>query len=113
MILGRKNQTDFSTDFSVDGINFHLNILGDFNIYNALAAIAVGQFYGVSLATCQKALEKVRGIPGRMEIVNKNHLVIVDYDHTPVQLENAYKSLSNSITGGKRDLLSFQLKSPR
>jgi UDP-N-acetylmuramoyl-L-alanyl-D-glutamate--2,6-diaminopimelate ligase len=80
--------------FIVCGVRFHLNVLGSFNIYNALAAIAVAQEYGVPLEDCKKALEKITGIPGRMEIVNQNPLVVVDYAHTPVQLEQAYESLA-------------------
>ena len=81
-------------DFEISGMHFHLNIMGDFNVYNALAAISVAKAYNISLETCQKALEKVTGIPGRMELVSKNPLVVVDYAHTPEQLELAYKSLA-------------------
>jgi len=83
------------TSFSVNGIKFSLNLLGDFNIYNALAAIAVGKSYGVSLEICKKVLEKATGIPGRMEVVSKNPLVVVDYAHTPDQLEKVYRTFSN------------------
>ena len=80
--------------FSVNGTQFTLNLLGNFNIYNALAAICVGASEGISLEVCKKALEKAKSIPGRMEIVNNNPLVVVDYAHTPEQLELAYKSLA-------------------
>lgn len=82
-------------DFNLKNTNFHLNMLGDFNDYNALAAIAVASNYGISLEVCKKALEKVEGIPGRMEVVNKNPLVVVDYAHTPVQLEGVYQTIKN------------------
>lgn len=82
-------------DFNEKNTNVTLNILGDFNRYNALAAIAVAKNYGISLDICQKALEKVTGIPGRMEIVSKNPLVVVDYAHTPDQLEKVYKTFSS------------------
>ncbi len=81
-------------DVNVKNTNFHLNLLGDFNMYNALAAVAVASNYGVSLEICKKALENVKGIPGRMEVVVKDPLVVVDYAHTPTQLEVAYKSLT-------------------
>lgn len=75
---------------------FHLNILGNFNVYNALAAISVAKNYGISLEICQKALEKVQDIAGRMEIVAKDPFeVIVDYAHTPEQLKNVYETISN------------------
>ncbi|MEK7664004.1 MAG: UDP-N-acetylmuramoyl-L-alanyl-D-glutamate--2,6-diaminopimelate ligase [Patescibacteria group bacterium] len=84
-----------ATKFKVDGIEFSLNLLGDFNVYNALAAIAVAENYEVPMETCKKALEKVEGIPGRMEIIQKDpFLVVVDYAHTPEQLENLYRTFS-------------------
>lgn len=72
----------------------NLNLLGDFNILNALAAISVAKAYDIGFQTCKTALEKVKGIPGRMEIVAKNPLVVIDYAHTPDQLEAVYKSLT-------------------
>lgn len=84
-------------DVNLENAPFHLNILGGFNQYNALAAIAVAQYYGISLDVCTRALEKVKGVPGRMEVIQKDpFLVVVDYAHTPVQLEEAYKSLKET-----------------
>lgn len=99
------------TSFTVNGMQFNLKLLGNFNVYNALAAISVGLSEGISLEICKKALEKVLGIPGRMEIVaRESFLVVVDYAHTPEQLEQAYKSLSGKnlvcvlgSCGGGRD----------
>jgi UDP-N-acetylmuramoyl-L-alanyl-D-glutamate--2,6-diaminopimelate ligase len=86
-------------------------LLGQFNLYNALAAIKVGLSQGVSLEICQKALEKIKQIPGRMEIVIKEPFkVIVDYAHTPAALEQVYKTLKDrpmvcvlGSCGGGRD----------
>ncbi|MBI2049903.1 MAG: UDP-N-acetylmuramoyl-L-alanyl-D-glutamate--2,6-diaminopimelate ligase [Candidatus Staskawiczbacteria bacterium] len=87
-------ESNNSLKFSVEDAQFHLNLLGRFNVYNALAAVCVGLSEGVSLNTCSKALSKVKGIAGRMEVVAKQPFtVIVDYAHTPEQLESVYKSL--------------------
>jgi len=76
---------------------FKLNVTGDFNISNALAAISVAKAYGISFETCKKALEKAKAISGRMEIVAQSPVkVVVDYAHTPAQLESVYKSLSRN-----------------
>ena len=87
-----------------------LNLLGDFNFYNAAAAIAVAQNYKVSLEICKKALEKIQAVPGRMEIVAQKPLVVVDYAHTPEQLKQVYQSFSDKklvcvlgSCGGGRD----------
>lgn len=96
--------------FSVDGVHFTLPLLGRFNVYNALAAIAVAVSHEIPLETAKAALEEVVGISGRMEVVGQDPLVVVDYAHTPDQLEWAYKSLNNrslvcvlGSCGGGRD----------
>lgn len=106
--------------FMVNSAQFKLDVMGAFNVYNALAAITVALAYGISLDICKKALENISGIPGRMEIIAKEpFLAIVDYAHTPEQLESVYKSLSpkplvcvlGSCGGGrdawKRPVLGF------
>jgi UDP-N-acetylmuramoyl-L-alanyl-D-glutamate--2,6-diaminopimelate ligase len=86
-----------------------LDILGEFNKYNALAAIKTAQALGVSLEECRKAVQNFKGIEGRMEMVNKSPLVIVDYAHTPEALEQVYKTVKNNkicvlgSCGGGRD----------
>lgn len=83
--------------FDVLGTNFKTNLLGEFNIYNSLAAVAVGYAYGIDLKTSKNAIENAKGISGRMEIIIKEPFeVIVDYAHTPDQLENVYKTALNS-----------------
>ena len=70
-----------------------LNILGEFNKYNALSAVKTAMILGVSLENCKKALQSFRGLEGRMQIISKGPLVIIDYAHTPTQLEQVYKAI--------------------
>lgn len=81
--------------FLVDNTQFNLKLLGEFNIYNALTAICVGVSQGISLATCRSALEGIKGIPGRMELViSEPFKVFVDYAFTPAALEKVYQTLT-------------------
>jgi len=81
-------------DVNTKNTQFKLRLTGDFNIYNGLAAACVGLSQGINLETCKKALEKVRGIPGRMEEVISNPFkVFVDYAFTPDALEKVYQTL--------------------
>ncbi len=74
-----------------------LKLIGKFNLYNALAAVKIGLSQGISLEVCKRALEKVKGIPGRMEIVIKEPFtVVVDYAHTPQSLKKVYETLRTS-----------------
>ncbi len=100
-IIAQNPQTsNQGASFFLNGIRFNLKLLGEFNIYNSLAAICVGLSQGVNLEICKRALEKIKGISGRMEIViKKPFIVIVDYAHTPEALESVYKTVSGIRNG--------------
>ena len=88
--------------FFVNNIEMKLNLLGSFNIYNALLATCIGLSQGIDLRTCQKALIKAKGIPGRMEtVISKPFRVIVDYAFTPNALEQVYKTIKNNFNPQK------------
>lgn len=72
----------------------NLKMTGIFNVYNALAATAVGLVEGVAVEDIIDTMENVPGIPGRFEKVDEgqNFTVIVDYSHTPDGLENCLKT---------------------
>lgn len=81
---------------------FNLSLTGKFNVYNTLAAVAVGLADDIPLKTIKKALEGVPGVPGRFELVDRGQefAVVVDYAHTPDGLENVL-STARDITTGK------------
>jgi UDP-N-acetylmuramoyl-L-alanyl-D-glutamate--2,6-diaminopimelate ligase len=91
-----------------------LQLLGEYNLYNALAAIGVGISQGLDLDVIKEGLESVDLVPGRFERVDcgQDYTVVVDYAHTPDALERvlyAAKKLAEGrlITvfgcGGDRD----------
>lgn len=85
-------------DINTKNTQFKLNLIGDFNIYNALATICVGLSQRVNLETCKKALEKVKIIPGRMEeVISEPFKVFVDYAFTPNALEKVYQTLKTEL----------------
>lgn len=88
----------------------NLSLLGGFNVMNALAAMKTAMQYGVSQEICKKVLESAKGIAGRMEVVGENPKVVIDYAHTPEQLQAVYKSFEGKnlicvlgSAGGGRD----------
>lgn len=89
-------------DINTKNTQFKLSLIGDFNTYNGLAAICVGLSRGVNLETCKRALEKVKGIPGRMELVIESPFkVIVDYAVTPDALEKFYQTIKKIFLPSK------------
>jgi UDP-N-acetylmuramyl-tripeptide synthetase len=78
--------------FSVYNQDIALKLLSLFNVYNALAAMAVGKCLGVDLDTIERAIEKASHPPGRMDVVMAEPFpVFVDYAHTPDSLEKVYR----------------------
>ncbi|HOK35531.1 MAG TPA: UDP-N-acetylmuramoyl-L-alanyl-D-glutamate--2,6-diaminopimelate ligase [Candidatus Pacearchaeota archaeon] len=93
---------DWESKFFVEGIEFNLHLPGIFNTYNALCAIATALSQSVPLSTSKKALEKIKGVPGRMELVIREPFkVIVDYAHTPQSLAEVYETLRKQKTKSK------------
>ncbi|XP_058201612.1 UDP-N-acetylmuramoyl-L-alanyl-D-glutamate--2,6-diaminopimelate ligase MurE homolog, chloroplastic [Rhododendron vialii] len=60
-------------------------LLGRHNIYNILAAVAVGIAVGAPLQDIVRGIEEVDAVPGRCELIDEGQAfgVIVDYAHTP------------------------------
>lgn len=73
--------------FTVSKQLFEMEAIGRHNMENALAAIAVAQWLGISLATCAEALKQYQGIYRRHQVLSKRNgvLLIDDYAHNPVK----------------------------
>lgn len=104
----------FTLCFKGATLNIKVKLIGRFSIYNVLAAIAFGLGEGISPEIIKRALEKVKGVPGRFEQVDEGQdfTVVVDYAHTPDGLENILRTgrqlTSNRLItvfgcGGDRD----------
>ncbi|MEW6547383.1 MAG: UDP-N-acetylmuramoyl-L-alanyl-D-glutamate--2,6-diaminopimelate ligase [Bacillota bacterium] len=79
-----------------------LPLVGRFNVYNALAAVAVAIGEGVPLALAVRALAEAPQVPGRFERIKeaRDFSVIVDYAHTPDGLRNVLET-AREITQGR------------
>jgi len=79
-------------DFSYKNINFKIPILGDYNIYNVLAAIKTGESMGISINKIRNALAQFKGLTGRMQVIKTHPFsIIVDFAHNTDSLEKALK----------------------
>lgn len=72
-----------------------LPLIGRFNVYNSLAAIAAASAMGIDVRTAVKALANAPEVPGRLEgvPVKRQFKVFVDYAHTPDALLNVMRTL--------------------
>ncbi|KAG0583458.1 hypothetical protein KC19_3G137600 [Ceratodon purpureus] len=66
-------------------IEISSGLLGRHNVYNILAAIAVGIAVEAPLEDIVRGIEEVDAVPGRCELIDEEQAfaVIVDYAHTP------------------------------
>jgi len=103
---------DGETEFSMGGKDFTSNLVGEFNLYNILAAMSFARSQGVGWGTIKKTLLDFPGVPGRVELIEgrQSFRVIVDYAHTPDSLEKLYGFFGGSrkicvlgAAGGGRD----------
>lgn len=76
-------RTPNDSTFEIDGQQYRIAIGGMYNIYNALAAYAVGRFFGVSQAEIKDAFESDERIFGRQERIK-----IGDHDVTLILVKN-------------------------
>jgi UDP-N-acetylmuramoyl-L-alanyl-D-glutamate--2,6-diaminopimelate ligase len=84
-------------------MGIHSPLVGDFNIYNIMAAMGTAMALGISEASIQDGIQTLSSVPGRMErIENDQKLkIFVDYAHTPDALERALMVLRPLRTKGR------------
>lgn len=83
-----EGEVGVSFDFNQE--KYKLNILGKFNIYNALPAILLGNEYNLPQGKIKDGLLSLQLIPGRMEEIKEGQdfKVIVDYAHEKLSMTN-------------------------
>jgi UDP-N-acetylmuramoyl-L-alanyl-D-glutamate--2,6-diaminopimelate ligase len=76
-------------------------LIGVVNIYNILAASAAALSLGVDLGTVVDGIERLRVVPGRLELVENNRglTLMVDYAHTPDALLKTLKTIRPLVRG--------------
>ncbi len=89
-------------------IKIETQVPGRFNVYNSLAAVAVGQRVGLTDEEIERGVHALDNVEGRMTDVKcgQDFTVIVDYAHQPDALEKVFESLGTvegkviSVHGG-------------
>jgi len=84
-------------------VSVELPLIGRHNVSNALAAAAAAMILGIEPAHIQRGLERVDGVPGRLQQVATRDgpfSVLVDYAHTDDALINVLSAL-RPLTKGR------------
>lgn len=87
------------TPWGATAVETHL--VGQFNIYNCLAAATAALAEGIPLAAIAEGLATARAVAGRMERIDQGQpfQVIVDYAHTADSLEKVLRVLRPGTPG--------------
>ena len=89
-----------NADINPTGFPFKTKLIGEFNQYNCLAAIAACRELGVSDEIILKAIASFELPIGRMEIVYEDEFtVMIDFAHTPNALEQILKTVRPNVKG--------------
>ena len=101
-IHAQNDGIDFEISVDAEERQAHLNLMGEYNVYNALAAIATTVTgIGVDIDVALSGLGQLKKIPGRMERIDLGQpfQVIVDFAHTPNALKQALLSVRKLTKG--------------
>ena len=119
LTYGIKSDADFKaesirvasrgTSFRVGERVFETALLGKYNVYNILAAIAATRSLGIDWGSIEKGIENLGALPGRFEkIENDRGLnIVIDFAHTPNALEKVLKLCSKLKASGSRLIVVF------
>ena len=90
-------------DFNQKEVKLKLKIPGDYNIENALTAMAVASAFGIDQDTVRRSLENFQNLIGRMEEIKNSRgiKIIIDFAHTPNGLEKSLMALGSQAWPGR------------
>jgi UDP-N-acetylmuramoyl-tripeptide--D-alanyl-D-alanine ligase len=112
--FGIKNKSDFQAQdismvgkgliFQLKENKFRLDTLGVFNVYNALAAVALTRLFGLDYSLIVSRLKRFKFPEGRLRLRKINNRIFIDdtYNSNPASLREAVTALKNIKTRAKK-----------
>src|SRR6058998_34052 len=84
-----------ASEFEIPSFKFHLNLIGELNVRNALAVVACAKHCGLSNKQLQSAFDTFNGIKRRMEIrgIPGGVTVVDDFGHHPTAIRETLRAL--------------------
>lgn len=92
-----------ASEFEIPSAKFHLNLVGELNVRNALAVVAAAKHCGLSNKQIQSAFDTFKGIKRRMEVrgIAGGVTVIDDFGHHPTAIRETMRALRLKYTNEK------------
>jgi len=84
-----------ASEFEIPSFKFHLNLVGEINVRNALAVVACAKHCGLSNKQIQSAFDTFKGIKRRMEVrgIAGGVTVMDDFGHHPTAIRETLRAL--------------------
>ena len=84
-----------ASEFEIPSFKFHINLVGELNVRNALAVVACAKHCGLKNHQIQSAFDTFKGIKRRMEVkgIAGGVTVVDDFGHHPTAIRETLKAL--------------------
>ena len=84
-----------ASEFEIPSARFHIDLVGELNVRNALAVVASAKHCGLKNSQIQSAFSAFRGIKRRMEVrgIAGGITIIDDFGHHPTAIRETLKAL--------------------
>lgn len=99
-----KDNSEAKLEINGELIDIKTALVGEFNLYNASYAAAVGQILKLQPKTIEKGIANLKSLSGRMEPIEagQKFKVFVDFAVTPDAIEKVLQSLQQTTKGSVR-----------
>ena len=103
--MNNKGMT-FNVKIGNDNVKFNTKLLGRPNIYNILAGIALGNYFGITNEELQRAVSNVKNTEHRLELRKNGNITYIDdsYNSNPVGSKMALDVLN--LMPGKKIIMT-------
>ena len=100
---------EWNSRFTLSGVDFEVPVPGQYNVENALAAIALGKLLGISLQACAEGLRQYQGVERRFIKVGevRGITVVDDFAHNPAKVKAALETAKGKSHGKNRRILAI------
>lgn len=100
-IVLESDHSTFTVAASDETYTIRVNIPGEFNVSNALAALAVGRKLGLTKQQIEDGIAALTKVEGRMNVIDagQDFKVIVDFASTPDGFEKFFTSMRPLVKG--------------
>lgn len=106
-VSGNLLENEETLTFTYNKNTIKTNLVGNYNFENALAAIAIGKYFGIDDNNIKSALESYTPTNNRSQLIKKgsNSIIMDAYNANPVSMKAALLSLAKNLNSKKLAIL--------